>query len=94
MKNSTRKVVILENITSPYIQQAIIVLKDYNPLFENKALFDAEKVVNDYLQKNGYISAAPTKKYTTRKERNKKKLFMTFMLVSIITAIWLCTALK
>ena len=29
MKNSTRKVVILDNITSPYIQQAIIVVNEY-----------------------------------------------------------------
>ncbi len=72
MKNSTRKVVILENLTSPYVHQAIIVLNDYKPENENKVINDAEKVVNEYLKKNGYIDFDKTKIYTMKQNAKKK----------------------
>ena len=36
MKELTKKVVILNNFSSPYVSQAIIILKDYNPKIESK----------------------------------------------------------
>lgn len=72
MKNFTRKVVILENLTSPYIHQAIIVLNDYNPANETKVINDAEKIVSQYLIKNGYMDRDNTKTYVS-KEHNKQK---------------------
>lgn len=56
MKELTKKVVILNNFSSPYVSQAIVVLKDYNPKLENKAIADAEAIVGRYIQriqKNG-----------------------------------------
>lgn len=56
MKELTKKVVILNNFSSPYISQAIIVFKDYNPRLEGRAIEDAEAVVSRYIermQKNG-----------------------------------------
>lgn len=52
MKNLKKKVMILNNFTSPYISEAILILKDYDPQFDTKAILEAEKIVNDYLQKN------------------------------------------
>lgn len=52
MKNLKKKVMILNNFTSPYISEAIIILKDYDPQFDTKAILEAEKIVNDYLHKN------------------------------------------
>ena len=49
MKNSTRQVVILDNFSSPYIHQAILILKDYNPSLEDKVIEEAERVVSRYL---------------------------------------------
>ena len=37
MKELTKKVVILNNFSSPYVSQAIIILKDYNPKLESRA---------------------------------------------------------
>ena len=50
MKNLTKQAIILENFSSPYIHQAILILKDYNPALENKVIEDAERVVSEYLK--------------------------------------------
>ena len=70
MKKIPRKVVILENLTSPYIHQAIIVLNDYKPSQETKVIMDAERVVNDYLKTHSF-SADKTKVYSKNKKNNK-----------------------
>ncbi len=49
MKN-TKQAVILDNFSSPYIHQAIIILKDYNPALEDKVIEDAERIVSAYLE--------------------------------------------
>ena len=40
---------ILENFSSPYIHQAILILKDYNPALEGKIIEEAESIVGEYL---------------------------------------------
>lgn len=75
MKNSTRKVVILDNITSPYIQQAIIVLNEKAILSESKVISDAERIVNEYLKRNGYSYNDTTKIYESRKNKKNKRFF-------------------
>ncbi len=65
MKELTKKVVILNNFSSPYVSQAIIVLKDYNPKLEGRAVEDAEMIVGRYierLKKNGQPVKAVRKK--------------------------------
>lgn len=73
MKNSTKQVVILDNFSSPYIYQAILILKDYNPALEDKVIAEAEKVVSDYLNK-------PYKIYNAKIEKN----FLVPILISIL----------
>ncbi|MGN0150310.1 MAG: hypothetical protein ACI4C7_08700 [Clostridia bacterium] len=51
MRNITKRVVILNNFSSPYVCEAIVILKDYDPRFESKAIRDAERVVTEYIEK-------------------------------------------
>lgn len=52
MKNLSKQVVILDNLSSPYIQQAIIILKNYSPEHHQKIIAEAEKVVSEYFNRN------------------------------------------
>lgn len=49
MKDVMKKVVILENLSSPYVHQAIIVMRDYDPKLESLAVIEAERIVSAYL---------------------------------------------
>ena len=51
MKNTAKKAVVLNNFSSPYISEAIIILKDYNPELEGKIISDAEQIVSAYIEK-------------------------------------------
>lgn len=86
MKEMTQKVVILNNFSSPYISQAIIVLKDYNPRLEGKIIADAEEIVSRYIekmQKNGQ----------PKKAVRKKRTFFKFIIGIVITGL-ICTVVK
>ncbi len=89
MKDITKKVVILNNLSSPYICEAIIVLKDYNPRLESKVIADAEKIVTDYIEnmkKNEQI-------YYKSAQKGKKSL-MLCLVVSLAAIIALgCKAI-
>ena len=50
MKNATHRVVILKNINSENITQAIIFLKDSCAAPESKILAEAEKIVEKYMK--------------------------------------------
>ena len=66
MKDSAKKVVILENLASPYVDQAIIVMRNYNPKLESNAITEAERIVSAYLEnlklKGGRYHTAAKKK--------------------------------
>ena len=85
MKELTKKVVILNNFSSPYVSQAIIILKDYNPKLESRAIA-AETIVSRYIeriQKNGQ----PTKAV-----RSKSKILKILICLILIASI--CFAIK
>lgn len=86
MKELTKKVVILDNFASPYVSQAIIVLKDYNPRLEDKAIADAEMIVSKYIEKmkqNGQPQS------TVRKKGRFIKFFIGLVLTAAICgAVW------
>ena len=52
MKNLSKQVVILDNLSSPYIYQAIIILKNYPEGQHEKIVSEAEKIVASYFDKN------------------------------------------
>lgn len=62
MKNTTKQVVILDNFASPYIHQAILILKNYSPDVEDKIIEDAERIVSEYLNKETKTNEKPDKK--------------------------------
>lgn len=56
MKENSPKVVILNRLQSPYVSEAIIILKDSCTLPQSRAVEEAEKIVRSYLErtaKNG-----------------------------------------
>ncbi len=63
MKNLSKQVVILDNISSPYIYQAIIILKNYPQGQHEKIISEAEKIVASYFDKK--IPAEKPKKNTS-----------------------------
>lgn len=50
MKNSTRRVLILKNVNSEMIEQAILILKDSAPEGDSKVIREAEKIVEKYME--------------------------------------------
>ncbi len=82
MKDLTKKVVILENLASPYVHQAIIVMRDYNPKLESRAVLEAERIVSAYLD-NMKLKNGQRKKSSVRKIR---PLFVHFI-VAILSAL-------
>ena len=51
MKNKEKKVIILDNIASPFISQAIIILKEGAEYEEHNIIKEAEKIVSGYFPK-------------------------------------------
>lgn len=86
MKDLMKKVVILENLSSPFVHQAIIVMKDYNPQLESKAVIEAERIVAAYLD-NVKLNNGRLKKQIARKKKFQKTMFITG-----ISALILCIA--
>lgn len=89
MKDITKKVVILDNLASPYVHQAIIVMRDYNPKLESKAVIEAERIVNTYLD-NMKIKNGQSNKYSVR----KKHSFLIYFLISALSAFLTFVILK
>lgn len=86
MKELTKKVVILNNFSSPYVSQAIIILKDYNPQLESKAIADAELIVKRYIEK--------TKKNEQPIKAVHKKGKMMKIIVGLVLMATICFAIK
>lgn len=84
-----KKVVILENLASPYVYQAIIVMRDYNPRLESRAVVEAERIVSAYLD-NMKINNGRFSKRTARKTRQNNYLLIWLSIAAIAAAAALC----
>ncbi len=82
MKEMTQRVVILDNFSSPYVKQAIIVLKEYNPRLESKAIEDAEMIVSRYIEK---MQKNEQPKEAVRKKHVIFKILAAVLLTALIT---------
>lgn len=60
MKNTTHRVVILNNVNSELISQAILILKNSDKACESAVLEEAERVVEQYM--NGGAVVCPKEK--------------------------------
>ena len=79
MKNLSKQVVILDNISSPYIHQAIIILKSYPPEQHQKIIEEAEKIVASYFENK----SGPEKKYTDNKTNNILKYTVGLLSIAV-----------
>ena len=83
MKDLTKKVVILENLASPYVHQAILVMRDYNPKLEAKAVIEAERIVSAYLDNMKLKNGQSAK----RSVRNRHPHFL-YLAVSVVSVLF------
>ena len=65
MKNTTHRVVILNNVNSALISQAILILKDGSTCCDSTVMEEAERIVEKYMKNRG-ISAAPVRRKNGR----------------------------
>lgn len=90
MQDLSKKVIVLNNFTSPYIAEALIVLKDYDPRLEGKILEEAERVVSEYIQKSKKDSTARVYKKNGQqkavRKASKLKVFcaIAFVIISLL----------
>ena len=94
MQDLSKKVIVLNNFTSPYIAEALIVLKDYDPRLEGKILEEAERVVSEYIQKSNsrYKKDASARIYKKNgqqkavRKASKLKVFcaIAFVIISLL----------
>lgn len=92
MKDITKKVVILNNLSSAHISEAIIVLKDYDPRLEGKIISEAEKIVSDYIDRTKKKEQAL--KRPVRKKTNSVLLCLISMVAfAIVAGIYLIARL-
>lgn len=83
MKNLSKQVVILDKLSSPYIHQAIIILKNYTPQQHEKIIEEAERVVFEYFNKNS--------KQNTYYIGRKSNLGLKFTIVILSIALFIST---
>lgn len=82
MKDLSKQVVILDNIPSEYIHQAIIILKSYPPGQHEKIIAEAEKIVSSYFDRR-----LPDKK----SELNKSNRLLKGTIIILSAALAVCS---
>ena len=79
MKNTTHRVVILNNVNSEIISQAILILKNPCSVCDSTVLAEAERVVEKYMQNESFAA-----------EENKGHFMVTFISMAVILFAGLC----
>lgn len=79
MKNTTHRVVILNNMDSEIISQAILILKNPDEVCDSAVLAEAERVVEKYMQ-----NLPPTEK------KNNGRFMVSFLSMAVIIFAGLC----
>jgi hypothetical protein len=80
MKNNTRKIVVLDNINSRRIEQAIFILRDSESICESDAVSEAHRIINTYLE-----SSVPPSLRAKQRANRKAKLFVAMTLYTLST---------
>jgi len=76
MKNTTRKVLILKNVNSEIIEQAILILKDTAPEVDSQVIREAEKIVEKYMD---------NKTLKVREDKTKKNALLLSLGVAFVS---------
>ena len=85
MKNTTHRVVILKNINSEIISQAILILKDPESVSESAVLAEAERIVEKYMNR----STPPHKEKSGR----SAAIFISAAAI-LFTGLWIFALIK
>lgn len=80
--NCNREVVILKNVKSDYIEEAILILKDGSAKDRGKALKEAEKIVFEYGKRFDGIQ-----KPVYRRQRGKKHWIPLLVSFGMLTSV-------
>ena len=75
MKNTTHRVVILKNVNSNLISQAILIVKDSARESESALLQEAERIVERYKISNDHIENILSQEQPENFNRIGKKIF-------------------
>jgi hypothetical protein len=88
---SSKRVVIINNIKSDKIEQAIFILRGSNLCKPDKGIIkEAQNIIDDYVKKigGGACYIPPSKDFTSRPEKKKNK--RAGMAILIFSAVLLC----
>ena len=81
MKENSHKAVILNRLSSPYISEAILILKNDLPFTQSFAVEEAERIVSAYLERAQ--NSGQSDKKTARRHSWKLTLFLCLLAASI-----------
>lgn len=56
MVNNTKRAVIIKNLPSPYVSEAIVFLKDASFENDEKIITEAEKIIADYINGSRFMA--------------------------------------
>lgn len=79
MKNTTHRVVILKDVNSNIISQAILILKNSDGICESSVLEEAERVVEKYMNDNTAFS-----------DKSKSRFMVSFLGTAFVIFAGLC----
>ena len=79
MKNTTHRVVILNNVNSEIISQAILILKNSDGVCESAVLEEAERVVEKYMNDN-----------TTFSDKKDGRFVLSFLGTAVVIFLGIC----
>ena len=83
MNNNTRKIVVLNNLKSPRIEQAIFILRDENVTNEADAVSEAQRIVEAYLAE----TRRPLMEKSSKSKNKNKGLFFLCSAALIVSVL-------
>ena len=81
MNNNTRKIVVLNNLDSPKIEQAIFILREEIQISEHDAVYEAQRIVDLYAKSLSTPSAE------AKKPRPRAGFLFGMALYTILTVV-------
>ena len=87
INNSTRRIVFLNNLNSPQIEQAIFILRDNVDFSRMDAVTEAQKIVN------AYLTEIERPLLLKNKKTNRGKFFFSAVAVSVVAVTVLLVTL-
>lgn len=94
MENIKKRAVVLKNFTSPYIYEAVVILRECDAPCQDRILREAQNLINDYINSMEMQEDYPEDMYDgiyfTPKKRNK--LTLTKPARFAVTGLCMCIA--